>query len=74
MDSNYLIAWTIWHIYVFNRQVYQWLQLCDLSGTLLPGIVCHLLPKYLQCRWGNTLEQPATSSIEEGTSRTHTIL
>ena len=68
MDSNNLIAWTIWHINVFNRQVYQWLQLRYFSGNLLSGIVSHFLTKYLQRCWSNAKEQPTACSIEKGTS------
>ena len=35
--------WEIRHINVFNRKIYQWFQLRNLSGNLLSGVVCHLL-------------------------------
>ena len=68
MNGYDLTVWTIRHINVFNRKIYQWFQLRNLSGNLLSGVVSHFLPQYLQCGWGNTKEQPTTCGIEEGTS------
>ena len=74
MNGNDLMIWTIWHINVFYWQVYQRFQFGNLPGNLLSGIVCHLLTENLQGCWGNAEKQPAASSIEESTNRTHTIL
>ena len=40
MNGNDLMTWTIWHINVFYRQVYQRFQFGNLSGNLLSCIIC----------------------------------